>query len=112
MLCSVDPPGSINVSVNTICYSDRLQVTWNVVRKGGQIANYKVTWKKRCIVPIDSQTWMVSNNPPFTQEGGQYTISGLESRTMYCVEVEATNSDGSTTAMASATTLSGVFVTS
>ncbi|XP_062500387.1 receptor-type tyrosine-protein phosphatase F-like [Corticium candelabrum] len=106
----IDPPGPINVSVNTIsiCHSDRLLVIWNVVRKGGQIANYKVTWKKGCIdsMTIDSQTWMVSNNPLFTQEGGQYAISGLESKTMYCVEVEATNNDGSTTAMASATTLS------
>ena len=104
------------MSVNTIsiCHSDHLQVIWNVVRKGGQIANYKVTWKKGCIdsMTIDSQTWMVSSNPLFTQEGGQYAISGLESKTMYCVEVEATNNDGSTTAMASATTLSGVFVTS
>lgn len=63
---------------------------------------------------VDGSTWsrtitlVISDFATLTQQGGRYTLTGLESRILYSIEVEGANKYGSRKSnVVSETTISG-----
>ena len=99
---------TINVSVKPACSS--LIIEWTLHDSGSsEITRYTLRWRS-----AEDSTWTqtkaltVSDYVTLTQQGGNYTLTRLDSGKLYSVQVEATNSVGSTTSEVNETTLMGL----
>ena len=82
------------MSVKRAC--SNLMIEWTLHDSGSsEITSYTLRWRS-----AEDFTWtktvMVSDYATLTQQGGNYTLTGLEGGTLYSMQVEATNSIGST----------------
>jgi hypothetical protein len=96
-----EKPGSIHVSLESICSNPSLIVNWILAHNGGsEIKSYTLRWNSGSVsgnlIETNAKTLRVSDYPSLTQQRGNYTITELKRGTVYNIQIEATNDIGST----------------